>query len=621
MKGLEKTRGMYLLAALACALLAGLCLAPGLGGGFIFDDGANIQQNAALYLDRLGGEDLLYAVYSFQPGNGSRALSMLTFALDYWRGGMDARVFKFTNLLIHGLAVLALVAFLRRLMLCAKWPEKQAAVGALVMALLWAIHPLQVSSVLYVVQRMQILCNLFMLLALWAYLGMRQAQIEGRRSRQQGVLAVLFWVLGFASKEDAVLFPAYALVLELTVLQFAAASPAIAKAWRRGYGLMVVLGAAVYALVVVPHYWHWDAYPGRDFSSYERLLTQARVLVMYLGQTLLPLPGQLPFYYDDMGVSRGVLHPASTLLALLLLAGLLAWAWRWRRCRPLFAAGVLLFFAGHFMTSNVLNLELAFEHRNQLPMIGIVLAVADLCVMAWRRMSLAPQWGWAGVVALLLALGVGTTMRAYMWGEPMRFAIGTLRLAPASERAWLSLGAAEVDRSGFKAGSPWLNLAIDTNRRGVAITGSAVMLSNIVIYKTIRGDVTDADWDALLARLPQVPINAQNKAIAFAHLHNAERGMALDEANVVRLLEITIERMPLLPSEYLRMAAYIHNQTREPEKSLPFLKLAVASAPPDDPDIVRMLEELEGMGNADWVKQLKDVQRQSHPQWTPGASH
>lgn len=618
MKWVGKTRGTYLLAALACALLAGLCLAPGLGGGFIFDDGANIQQNAALHLDSLEGEGLLYAVYSFQPGNGSRALSMLTFALDYLRGGMDARVFKITNLLIHGLTVLALMAFLRRLMLCAKWPERRAAVGALMVALLWAIHPLQVSSVLYVVQRMQTLCTLFMVLALWAYLGMRQAQIEGRRSRQHGVLAVLFCVLGFASKEDAVLFPAYALVLELTVLQFAAASPGIATAWRKGYGLLVVLGAAVYALVVVPHYWHWDAYPGRDFSSYERLLTQTRVLMMYLGQILLPLPSRLPFYYDDMVVSRGLLQPASTLLSLLLLVGLLSWGWRWRRYRPLFAAGVLLFFAGHFMTSNVLNLELAFEHRNQFPMIGIGLAVADLCMMAWgRQRAWSPQWGWVGVGVLVVALGMGTVMRAWVWGEPMRFAIDTLRLAPTSERAWLSLGAAEVDRSGFKAGSVWLDLAIDTNKRGAAITGSAVMLSNIVIYRTIRGDVTAADWEALLARMPQVPISAQNKAIAFAHLHNAERGMALDEANVVRLLEITVNRMPLLSPEYLRMAAYIHNQTHVPEKSLPFLKLAVAAAPPDDPDIAKMLGELEEMGNAEWVEQLKKVQRQSHPEWKP----
>ncbi|MGB3394778.1 MAG: hypothetical protein WA956_10400 [Stenotrophomonas sp.] len=608
---------MYLLVALACALLAGLCLAPGLDGGFIFDDGVNIQQNAALHLDRLEGEGLLYAAYSFQPGNGSRALSMLTFALDYWRGGMDARVFKITNLVIHGLTVLALVAFLRRLTLCAKWSEKQAAVGGLVLALLWALHPLQVSSVLYVVQRMQTLCTLFMLLALWAYLSMRRAQIKGQRSRQYGALMGLFWVLGFASKEDAVLLPAYALVLELTVLQFSAASTGIATAWRRGYGVMAVLGAAVYALVVVPYFWHWDAYPGRDFSSYERLLTQARVLVMYLGQILLPLPGRLPFYYDDIVVSRGLLQPGSTLISLLLLAGLLTWAWRWRQCRPLFAAGVLLFFAGHFMTSNVLNLELAFEHRNQFPMIGIVLAVADLCRMAWGRRAWRPQWGWSGVGVLLLALGTGTVMRAYMWGESMRFAVHTLRLAPTSERAWLSLGAAEVDRSGFEAGNPWLDLAINTNRQGATITGSAVMLSNIVIYRTIRGDVTEADWEALLARLPQVPTSAQNKAIAFAHLHNAERGMALDEANVVKLLEITIDRMPLLSSEYLRMAAYIHNQTRVPEKSLPFLKLAVAAAPPGDPDIAKMLGELDEMGNTEWVEQLEEVQRQSHPGWKP----
>ena len=204
----------FLLLAVMLAAVAACFLLPGLSGGFVFDDRPNIIENTVLHVSRLNLDDLLYAAYSFQPGHGTRSLSMLSFALDYWRGdGLNPRVFKSTNLLIHALTTFALALMLRRLLTLAQWPPRRAAMGALVLALLWAIHPLQVSSVLYVVQRMQTLVTLFMVLALWAYMGMRHAQMEGRRSRLQGVLTVLFWVLGFAAKEDALLLPLYTLAL------------------------------------------------------------------------------------------------------------------------------------------------------------------------------------------------------------------------------------------------------------------------------------------------------------------------------------------------------------------------------------------------------------------------
>jgi len=600
---------LFLLFALVCALLAALCLSPGLDGGFIFDDRDSIQKNYSVHIEQLeNAEDLLYAAYSFHPGSGSRALSMLSFTLDYWRGGLDAKVFKTTNLLIHALTTLLLALFLRRLLTAAQWPSQCVAAGALTLALMWAIHPLQVSSVLYVVQRMQTLVTLFMLLALLAYLLMRQAQMEGRRSRQYGLLAALFWALGFASKEDAALLPLYTLALELTVLRFEAASPKLAAFWRKGYLFLTMVGAAALLFVVVPHYWRWDAYPYRDFSSYERLLTQGRVLAMYLGQIVLPLPNRLPFYYDDLVISRGLWQPLTTLPAWLLLFGLLAWAWHWRTRRPVFALGVFLFFAGHFMTSNVIGLELAFEHRNHFPLIGALLALADLCLMLWQRLAFRPSVAVALVAALFLATGTATVWRSHVWGEPMRFAEETLRLLPHSERAWVVLNAIYADRSGFKA-NPWLDRAIATCEQGAAVTGSAMLLSNAVIYKTIRGDVSPADWERLLARLPQVTMNVQNKSIVMVMLSNARRGRALDEDGMLRMLDIFNSRTRFRSNEYLQMAEYINNKTQQPEKALPFLRRAVEAAPPDDPEIAKALTQLREIGQEKWVGELEEIRR------------
>jgi hypothetical protein len=108
--------------AMLCALLAACLFLPGLDGGFTFDDRPNIQENTALHVDELNTDNLLTAAYSYQPGKGTRALSMLSFALDHRRGGLDPKVFKTTNLVIHALTTFALALLFRRLLMLAQWP-------------------------------------------------------------------------------------------------------------------------------------------------------------------------------------------------------------------------------------------------------------------------------------------------------------------------------------------------------------------------------------------------------------------------------------------------------------------------------------------------------------------
>lgn len=597
------------LLAAVLALLAVVLFLPGLGGAFIFDDTPNIVTNTPLHMSELSLSNLLYAAYSFLPGDRGRALPMMTFALDYWRGGLDPAVFKTTNLMIHGLTVLALGLFFRTLLRLAQWPPRRAAAGALLLALIWAIHPLQVSTVLYVVQRMQMLGTLFLVLALLAYLHARQAQLEDRRSRLYWVLAGLCWVLALASKEDSALLPAYTLALELTVLRFQAAQASLARRWQQAYGALTLVGALAFFLVVVPHYWHWQDYPGRNFSSVERLLTQGRVLLMYLGQILLPLPSTMSFYYDSLVVSRGPFAPLSTLPAWAVLLALLAVAWRLRSRRPLFALGVFLFFAGHFISSNVVNLELAFEHRNHFPLIGVVLAVGDLCVAVWQRWALRPQLAAILLVAALLVMGGATVSRAYSWGEPLRFLETGVKVAPHSERAWLELCTFYFNLSNQQADSPYLEQAINICQEGAGQTTSSALLSNVVIFKSLQGSATQDDWSRFLSRLQQEPMTTQSRDIVWVTLDNVARKVPLDEKGVLQTIDVIAARARFTPYEYLRLASYIFTQTSEPERALPYLQQAVELSPPDDPTIQKVLGELAGAGRQEWVDRLTQIQR------------
>ena len=68
------------------------------------------------------------------------------------------------------------------------------------------------------------------------------------------------------------------------------------------------------------------------------------------------------------------------------------------------------------------------------------------------------------------------------------------------------------------------------------------------------------------------------------------------------------------PAEYLRIAAYIYNETDEPIRAFPFMQKAVELSPVDDPAIEQMLFALSQAGLDDldeWVERLRDIQEQN----------
>jgi len=593
-----------LLTSCACALLIALCFRPGLSGDFLLDDGDNIQQNAAIHVEHLDAAALEQAAYSFVARGGLRILPELSFALNYYAWGLDPFAFKATNLAIHVLTALALAGLFRSLLGVAGWPARRASLAAMGMALTWALHPLQVSTVLYVVQRMQTLCTLFLVLTLWAWMRMRLAQIDGRPARTTGMLALLCGLLALASKEDAALFPLYAILLEWTLLRFRARSPQMQRLLQRGFHGFFIAGMLLYLLWVVPHYWRWDAYPGRDFSTPERLLTEGRVLVMYLGQILWPIPGRMPFFHDNFVISRGLLQPWTTLPALLLIAALVAVAWKLRARRPLFAFGILFFFAGHFMTSNVIGLELVFEHRNQLPLAGIVLAATDLASALARRLSLRNITVCATCALVVAGLGAGTFARASVWGNPGLFAETAPRLAPQSPRAWMTLCLHDHDSSRNNPSSPYFDKAIAACERGGAAGNSAAPLALVVRFKTRNGTVTEADWDAYLERMAHGPMSVEDRRSARILMSRVIAGDRLDPGRVIQAVNIVSSRAGYTPDEFIVIGYFVLGNAAYAEDACQYFEQAIGNLPSDDRRITELPQNLRNRGQAECANRL-----------------
>src|SRR6185369_4769326 len=125
---------------------------PGLRGGFLFDDFANLPALGAFGpIDNVA--TFLYYITSGSADPTGRPLALLSFLIDARNWPADPAPFKRTNLLLHLLNGALLGWLLLRLGKALALDATRATIAAVFGSALWLLHPLLVSTVLYIVQR------------------------------------------------------------------------------------------------------------------------------------------------------------------------------------------------------------------------------------------------------------------------------------------------------------------------------------------------------------------------------------------------------------------------------------------------------------------------------------
>ncbi|MBU6441168.1 MAG: hypothetical protein KGS28_13140 [Betaproteobacteria bacterium] len=436
------------LALLGLLLLGWLVYWPGRHGSFLFDDYSNLAPLGDYGPIHQWWKAVAFITSGFAGPTG-RPLALASFLLDARNWPASPLPFKLTNVAVHLLCGAVLAGLLRALSrVLGAAPRRAAWVGVLG-AGLWLLDPFWVSTTLYVVQRMAMLAALFGLAGLWGYVRGRELLAQGRTRTGYALISVslgLGTLLATLSKENGALVPLLAWVLEACVLSRRLAAPPGwgFRAWKLlflGLPAAVVLG---YLLRWVPGL--WSGYTGgRGFSSWQRLLSETRILWNYLGDIWLARAHDGGLFHDDVAVSTGWLHPWTTLpsAAGLLLLGLLAWRARRAKGPGWAAAGaaVVFFLTGHVLESTWLQLELVFEHRNYLPAALMFWPLAWLAVPEDAPGPRPPlcrpsrRWAAAAALALLALFALQTARRAAEWGAPFRQALVWAGEHPDSPRA------------------------------------------------------------------------------------------------------------------------------------------------------------------------------------------
>jgi tetratricopeptide (TPR) repeat protein len=424
--------------------LAGWALLPGLTGGYVFDDYVNLPA-----LGDFGRIDNVHAfVYYLTAGLGDpigRPLSQLSFLIDARDWPAAPAPFLRTNIVLHLVNVALLYGVLLKLGRAGVLERSRARWSALGGAAIWALHPLFLSTTLYIVQRESMLAATFVLLGFLAWLhGRDLVERGGVRSGLAFMIAasVGCTLLALLSKANGALLPMLLLVAECTVLPQpnGPAASTLLKARRillyaPSLLLLVALAAMIPSSIDI-------AREHRPWTLGERVMTEPRVIVDYLGALLAPRALTHGVFHDDFAVSTDLLHPWTTLPAIAFLVALAAFAWTIRRRWPRVAFAVLFFLCGHLLEGSVIPLELYFEHRNYLPAMPLFWPLADWLVSAGHSASLRR-------VALLLIvamLAFDTRLGATIWGQPERLALAWALDNPDSPRAQVVAAQYEVRR-------------------------------------------------------------------------------------------------------------------------------------------------------------------------------
>lgn len=570
------TAGVLLLAA-----LASVCFAPGLPGGFLFDDYPNLVLEPAWQLNSLTLDEGRRALSSGIASNAGRPLAMLSFALNHYFTGLDPFWLKATGLSLHLLNGLLIYALCRRLFTLVRTEPTPGHWAAFLCAAAWLVHPLQVSSALYIVQRMEVGAATGILLTLLAYLRCREAQIAARRGWPWLLAAAAALLLGLGFKETALLAPLYAFLIEVCLLRFAAPAGRVSRPWIAAYGIAFVVAGLAYLCIAAPLVLDSaGAYARRDFSLPERLLTQLPVLCMYLQQILLPWPETLRFYYDDFPISRSLFDPPSTALcgALLALLGGIAIA-SWRRW-PLVTLGLGWFFAGHALTSNVWPLELAFEHRNYLPLLGIMLAlVQPACALGSLLTPRARE-----TIALLpvLLLAALCWLQSSSWGDPLRLAWTLENRAPHSPRASYALGKELLRASNGVAESSHWKMAEQLFIHSSSLPRASALPSQGLLIMHARHGTTPPPetWPRFRAALTQKPLTAEAKGALYAVSQcRMQANCQLDDRELLQTFLAVLQRNPRNPTALTLYANYAWNVLKDPDLSIRVQRDAVRLVP------------------------------------------
>jgi hypothetical protein len=406
---LQKHRAILCLALIAVTL--GFYSPIAHNGFVLLDDVPYILGNAPVRAG-LAWDTVKWSFTTFHAGYW-HPLTWLSHALDCQLFGVNPAGHHYVSLLFHAANAVLLFLLLQEAT-ALLWPS-------LLVAVLFALHPVNVESVAWAAERKNVLSMFFFLLALWAY---------GRYARRGGVrryaVVVISFLLGLMAKPQIITLPCVLLLWDYWPLQRLFAKPAAAgsddpparSSEFRSTGFLIAEKIPLFALVLASSVLTVKAQQSADavrslsdFSLWVRLENVVVSYARYLKNFFWP--AHLTPLYPHPGNS---LPLGQVAVCFLVFALLTAFAIRWRHRRYL-AVGWFWFLGVLVPMIGIVQVgEQAMADRFEyIPMVGLAIALV-WAVFEWapfevaREKHIATKWILAPAAVVVVTLG-GLTYR------------------------------------------------------------------------------------------------------------------------------------------------------------------------------------------------------------------
>lgn len=271
---------------------------PAAHGPFIFDDFETIVDNPSIrQLWPLVGSGKNIGPLNppeTSPAHG-RPLVNLAMAVNYRFGGLDPFGYRIAHMVVHLLSAMLLWAIVARTLRLDYFQgrfDRVAEPLSFAAALIWALHPLNTETLVYVTQRTELMMGLFYLATLYCSMRFWDTSRTTLRTVYL-VLATLACMSGMLCKEMMASAPAMVLLYERT---FVAGS--FRRALSRSWPLYVGLALAWVPIIALN--FNGPRTPGAGFgmgaTAQEWWFTQTKVLFLYLKLAVWPWP--LVIHYE-----------------------------------------------------------------------------------------------------------------------------------------------------------------------------------------------------------------------------------------------------------------------------------------------------------------------------------
>lgn len=498
----------------------------GLHGDFILDDINNIVSDPSLKADKLNYDSIAEVILNKHQKGHFRPIPVISFFLNAHFFGIDNTYsFKLVNLIIH--LINAILVFFLSKKLIELFLKKETSdkldtqLLPFFIALIWAAHPMNISGVAYIVQRMTSLASLFTFLGLIFFVESKLQSNSGIKTKIVFLFGLLCCtVLGVLCKENAILvIPMCGLIHILSNK----------NQWNlKGniYNLfflifLIIPGLLVATWILFNFDFILEAYKFREFTMIERLLTQPRVLVTYLQQIIFPISQNFSLFHDDLIISKSFFEPLTTMLSALFLLLVFTAAIKYREKFPIYSFGILFFLIGHSIESTILGLEMVFEHRNYTPSFGILFALVFAAFQLINRNNLV---GWASLGSMSLYIGFVGYSQSSIWGDTNLQSEILFANQPKSFRAAQNLArrnAWYVEKEGDKLHKRTLELA----SLSAELNKASILPHMIKIHFANRFNKPVESYviDDMKNRLSQFSISSSNANALYALSNSASR--------------------------------------------------------------------------------------------------